>query len=156
MASLEKKPTLSSMPMGKTQAYYDPPTEDRPCCITYLLNVRFPLCSSANDSSSAALGNCMEIYSKADSTAMLLALRLATRPAWRQTDSARSLLESMLALPEGWDLRGDLLHRRFQSYPMAGKCFFMDNCSWTIVAINKLRKPSDQTFHFSVVHKVCA
>ena len=56
MASLEKKPTLSSMPMGKTQAYYDPPTEDRPCCITYLLTVRFPLCSSANDSASAAPG----------------------------------------------------------------------------------------------------
>ena len=103
-----------------THCLQEPSTEN-------LLTVRFPLCSSANDSSSAALGNCMEIYSKADSTAMLLALRLATRPAWRQTDSARSLLESMLALPEGWDLRGDLLHRRFQSYPMAGKCFFMDN-----------------------------
>ena len=102
MASLEREPTLSSMPMAKTQAYYDPRTEDRPCCIKYLLTVRFPLCSSANDSSSAALGNCMDIYSKSDSTAMLLALRLATRPARRHTESANSLLESMLALPEGW------------------------------------------------------
>ena len=179
MASLERKPTLSSMPMGKTQAYYDPPTEDRPCCITYLLTVRFPLCSSANDSSSAALGNCMDIYSKSDSTAMLLALRLATRPAWRQTDSASSLLESMLALPEGWDLRGDVLHRRFQSYPMAGKRLGCNTIgvkssvpsdsensnskrfcsqhisSWTIVAVNNLRKPSDQAFHFAIVHKAC-
>ena len=82
-----------------------------------LLTVRFPLCSSANDSASAALGICMDIYSKSDSTAMLLALRLATRPARRQADYSSSLLESMLALPEGWGSTWGLISYKIPFVP---------------------------------------
>ena len=88
MVSLKSKPNLSSLPTGKTQACYDPPPEDRTCCITLptkLLPDRFPHCSLLSLP-----------------TLMLLALKLATRPARIQAYSASSLLDSMLALPEDW------------------------------------------------------
>ena len=80
-----------------------------------LLTIGFPLCSSANHTASAALGIYMDIYSKSDSTAR----RLVQRGA-RQTTQVPCWSRCSRFLKVG-DLRGDLYHIRFHSYPMAGK-----------------------------------